>query len=272
MLHGWTLPQTMTGRSSTVSPPPWHYSGEVIAVEFKADPSRVAALAPARFEADADGSCTFVFCDWCSAADSDPRTLADPARSQYKEAFVIVTGMFRGGRASRIPFIWVDSELSLLRGHIQGFPKQLGQIHMTRPVSLGKGGVRLEPGATLGAHVSSVGRRLASVRVELQDKVDTPPLALFAPPLHTRLFPSLSRPEPAVEEYSIGKVSNVGWSDIWRGEGNIQFGESEYSELDQLAPVEITAGWRLNLAFSVDGAVEFPITTKSELERADESV
>ncbi|MCA6225484.1 acetoacetate decarboxylase family protein [Phenylobacterium sp.] len=272
MLLGWTLPQTSTGRSSTVSPPPWHYSGEVIAVEFRADPDRVAALAPPGFEPEADGSCTFVFCDWCSAADSDPRTLADPARSQYREAFVIVTGEFRGVRASRIPFIWVDSELSLLRGHIQGFPKQIGQVHMTRPVSIGKGGVRLEPGASLGAHVSSLGRRLATARVELHEKVEIPPLALFAPPLHTRLFPSLSRPEPAVEEFSIGQVSNAAWTDVWRGAGDLSFGESEYSELDQLAPTEIIAGWRLNLAFSVDGAVEFPMISETALEQDHEAV
>ena len=35
-LQGWTLPQSATGRSSIVAPPPWHYSGEIIAVDFTA--------------------------------------------------------------------------------------------------------------------------------------------------------------------------------------------------------------------------------------------
>jgi acetoacetate decarboxylase len=35
-LKGWTLPLSATGRSSIVAPPPWHYSGEIIAVDFTA--------------------------------------------------------------------------------------------------------------------------------------------------------------------------------------------------------------------------------------------
>ena len=87
-LAGWTLPQTPTGRASTVPPPPWHYSGDIIAVDFTADPARVAELVPAGFSPRGDGSCTFFFCDWCSAADRDPRVKDDPIKGQYKEAYV----------------------------------------------------------------------------------------------------------------------------------------------------------------------------------------
>ena len=45
-LKGWTLPQTSTGRSSIVAPPPWHYSGEIIAVDFAVGVDAVAALLP----------------------------------------------------------------------------------------------------------------------------------------------------------------------------------------------------------------------------------
>ena len=31
-------------------------------------------------------------------------------------------------RCARVPYIWVDNDLSLVRGHIQGFPKKLGTI------------------------------------------------------------------------------------------------------------------------------------------------
>ncbi len=40
-LAGWTLPQTRTGRAATVPPPPWHYSGDIIAVDFTVDPACV---------------------------------------------------------------------------------------------------------------------------------------------------------------------------------------------------------------------------------------
>ena len=87
-----------------------------------------------------DGSGSIVFADWCSSADNDPRIGEDPAVGQYLEAYCVLYGTFEERKASRIPYIWVDSELSLIRGHIQGFPKKLGDIYMTRPVELGRGG------------------------------------------------------------------------------------------------------------------------------------
>ncbi len=107
----------------------------------RADPARVAELAPAGFTPRDDGSCTVFFCDWASAADRDPRVKDDPAKGQYKEAYIVLNGTFDGRPFGRVPFIWVDSELSLLRGQIQGFPKKFGQIHMTRPIEHREGRV-----------------------------------------------------------------------------------------------------------------------------------
>ncbi|MFI5308640.1 MAG: acetoacetate decarboxylase family protein, partial [Polyangiales bacterium] len=159
-LRGWTLPQTGSGRSSIVAPPPWHYSGEIIAVDFTADRDAVAALLPDGFAPLPDGAASVVFADWCSASDNDERVLADPGVGQYHEAYVVLHATRGDRKVGRVPFIWVDSELSLLRGQIQGFPKKLGQIAMTRPVSLGRGGVRKAEGSTFAAHATSHGRRV----------------------------------------------------------------------------------------------------------------
>ncbi len=123
-LKGWTLPQTATGRSSIVAPPPWHYSGEIIAVDFTAPVDAVAALLPRGFEPSPDGAASVVFADWCSASDHDERVLADPAVGQYREAYVVLHALRGDKKIGRVPFIWVDSELSLLRGQIQGFPEE----------------------------------------------------------------------------------------------------------------------------------------------------
>ena len=169
-LTGWTLPQSDTGRAAILTPPPWHYSGEIIAVDFIADPAVVAALLPDAIEPAGDGACTFVFADWCSASDADPRVRDDPARGQYREAYVVCYGSLDGKPVARVPFIWVDNDLSLVRGLIQGFPKKLGQIAMTRPVELGLGGVRKAVGSRFAAHVASLGRRLCTVTVTLDEE------------------------------------------------------------------------------------------------------
>ena len=145
--EGWTLPQSPTGKSSLLPPPPWHYSGEIISADFTADPLRVAELLPPGMVPMGDGSGSFVFADWCSAADHDPRIRDDPAVGQYREAYCVLYGRFEERKVSRIPYIRVDSELSLVRGHVQGFPKKLGDIFMTRPVELGRGGVRKAVGS-----------------------------------------------------------------------------------------------------------------------------
>ena len=45
-LAGFFYPRTATGRSSLLPEPPWHYSGDLLTVEYRADPARVAELLP----------------------------------------------------------------------------------------------------------------------------------------------------------------------------------------------------------------------------------
>ena len=88
----------------------------------------MAAVVPRPLMALDDGSATFVFIDWSSSADADPRIASDPARGQYKEAYVEVHATLDEAKVARVPYICVDNDLSFARGHIQGFPKKLGAI------------------------------------------------------------------------------------------------------------------------------------------------
>src|SRR5207247_3608451 len=45
-VSGFFYPRTATGRSSLLPPPPWHYSGDLLTVEYRTDPARVAELLP----------------------------------------------------------------------------------------------------------------------------------------------------------------------------------------------------------------------------------
>jgi acetoacetate decarboxylase len=252
-LQGWTLPQSSTGRSSIVAPPPWHYSGDIIAVDFTASVDAIAPLLPDGLKPLESGAGSVVFADWCSASDNDERVLADPGIGQYREAYVVLHAIRNDKKVGRVPFIWVDSELSLLRGQIQGFPKKLGQIAMTRPVELGRGGMRKQAGSTFAAHVTSHGRRVVTASVELEGVSERPPRALTLPLVHTRLFPAVDGPEPAVHELSFGKIGNFELAQVHTGPGTLSFGNTEYEELDGLGPVTVGQGYVFAMAFSVLG-------------------
>jgi acetoacetate decarboxylase len=260
-LTGWTLPQTATGRSSIVAPPPWHYSGEIIAVDFAAKVEAVAALLPEGLRPVPEGTASVVFADWCSASDHDERVLADPGVGQYHEAYVVLHALRGDKRVGRVPFIWVDSELSLLRGQVQGFPKKLGQIAMTRPVTLGKGGVQKKDGARFAAHATSHGRRVVTTSVTLQGIAERPPRALTLPLVHTRLFPAIDRPEAAVRELQMGTITDFECGMVHWGGATLDIGSTEYEELEPLKPVSVGNGYVFSLAFSVTGGKVEPVGT-----------
>ena len=46
MLKGFTLPKSPFGQAALTPAPPWHYSGDVVGVEFWTDPRTAAATLP----------------------------------------------------------------------------------------------------------------------------------------------------------------------------------------------------------------------------------
>jgi acetoacetate decarboxylase len=255
-LRGWSLPLSPEGRAALVPAPPWHFSGDAIGIDFRADPAAVAAVLPDGLEPAGDGSASFVFCDWCSSADGDPRIAADPARGQYKEAYVAVNALLDGKKVARVPYIWVDNDLSFARGHIQGFPKKSGTIAMTKAVAVGRGGARVEPGATFVGHVASLGVRLAHGAVTLAERADDGfvPRALRTPIWHTRHVPDLAGGGPLVHDLARNVVTDFAVADVWTGAAQLTLHPSEFEELDALAPIEITGGFRCAVAFTITGA------------------
>ena len=44
-LQGYSIPRTSTGKASLVPPPPWHYVGDFLVVDYWADPDAVLTFA-----------------------------------------------------------------------------------------------------------------------------------------------------------------------------------------------------------------------------------
>jgi len=254
MLQGYTLPQTPTGRSSLAPRPPWHYAGDCLAVEFEASPQAVRALLPSALEFESEHCCAY-FIEWQFATDDGDEPL-EPATSQYKESIFLISGLFRGEKVAFCPFIWVDQDVSLMRGLIQGWPKQFGSIWVTHAYAVaGKAASRHAPGGSFGASLTVKDRRLVDALVTLREPSPSLPWPSFAKAVNLRLFPNLARglhDKPALFELVRLKSRDVQVGPILKGEATLYFHDHPRLELPLLKPVTIGAGYRFSFALTVD--------------------
>lgn len=256
MLKGYSSPRSPEGRSGIVPPPPWHYVGDMLVIEFWADPAAAAAVLPAPLEPHPDGGrAAAMFLDWQSCSDSGDE-LIDPSRAQYKEFFVTVNALYEGEEVAYCPYIWVDRDFALARGWIQGFPKKLGSVWVTRTFGLeAKADPGIGPGARFGGTCVAYERRLAEATVTLERRSETGSTHNAPPIANVRYFPRLAagrHEEPAVHELVRGVSFDRSASEIWEGTATLELFEAPGSELAALAPVRVGKGFRLTLAYSVD--------------------
>jgi acetoacetate decarboxylase len=246
-LQGFLYPRSPKGEASIVSDPPWHYSGDVLTVEYRTDPAAVKALLPNGVDlAEEDpGAVAVIWADWQSCSDG-LEELTDPIRSQYKECFVVVRCAHGGATYSRCVYIWVDKDFALARGWFQGYPKKLGSIWMTRPVTVGRAGPRLAAGGVFGATLQANDRRLADARLELTGPSETAGFVNALPMLHSRWMPSIEPGAPAaLDELVTMRSVDVEVGPAWRGDADIELHEAPGEELAALRPTEMIGGyWR----------------------------
>lgn len=255
-LKGYTVPRSPRGEASLVPAPPWHYVGEFLVIDYWADPDAVASVLPPGLEPHPDGAgrCAALFVDWQSCRDGGEELL-DPARSQYKEFFLVVTALLDGEEVTTCPFIWVDQDFALARGWIQGFPKKLGEIWMTRRFDLeclAAPGVR--PGARFAGTCSARGRRIAEGRVTLERESETGAQHNAAPLVNVRHFPRLEagrHDEPAVHELVRARSFNRAATPAWEGPAELELLPAPGEEHTLLAPTRVGTGYRFTFAYSV---------------------
>ena len=248
-MRGFAFPRTAAGRSSVIPAPPWHYSGDLLTVEFRTDPSAVAGLLPEPLGLVADdqdpGAVAMIFADWQSCG-SDFAELDDPVRSQYKEAFLVVRCAYRDQTFSRCVFIWVDKDFALVRGHFQGYPKKLGSIWMTRPITVGRAGPKLAPGGRFAGTVARQDRRLVDARVTLREPCAASGFVNGHPMLHSRWMPAIEADgRDSLDELVTMSGTDVELGQAWRGDAEIELLASPEEELDRLPVRGVLGGfWR----------------------------
>ena len=256
MIEGYSLPLSPGGKASLVPAPPWHYVGDFLVIEYWADPDAVAATLPAGLDPHPDpGRCAAIFADWQSCS-ADRSELLDPSRSQYKEFFVVVNALLEGEEVTTCPYVWVDRDFALARGWIQGFPKKLGSIWITRHHGLeSPADPGLAAGATYGGTCAAYERRLAQGTVTLEHVSAAGPTHNAPPIVNVRHFARLEagrHDEPAVHELARSTSRDRVVSEIWEGSATLELFGAEHEELGALAPVRIGRGFRFAFGYTVD--------------------
>lgn len=248
-------PFTASGRSALVQAPPWHYAGWLVNVAFAFEAERAAALLPAGLGRATGQGCVH-FADWqfCGA---DGAELLDPVYAQYRETIVVleIEGP-PGEQRFYCPFIYVDQDISLLRGWLQGWPKKIGQTWVTRSLPIAHpAAASLGQGSRLGASLSVKERRLVDASVTLNGEPGERLGFLRAPTIGAIGWPDLTRPRevPVPRHLRADIVDRVesGWS---AGSATLRFHDHPVEELSLLGEVratQATAGW---MGLTVRGA------------------
>src|ERR1700742_1866175 len=96
MLKGFTAPRSPLGAAALVPSPPWHFAGDVLAVEFWNDPD--VSVLPLRAGVELDTKCpghsVALFTDYqFTARDNE---YLDPARYQCRGFSVLPDAMWKG--------------------------------------------------------------------------------------------------------------------------------------------------------------------------------
>lgn len=241
------FPRSATGKASLLPDTPWHYSGTMLTLEYRTDPARVAELLPDYLAlADDDpGAVAVIWAEWQNCQD-DYSEILDPARSQYMEAFVVVRCQYGGETYSRCVYIWVDSDYALVRGHHQGYPKKLASIYLSRPITVGRAGPRLQVGGQFGASVTAYDHKLYHATFEITGESKHAGFVNAHPMIHNRWMPAVEGDgSDSLDELVTMRAYTSEVGRCFQGSFQLQIFDSPVEELTRLQPLENIAGyWR----------------------------
>lgn len=254
MLKGFSIPRTPEGKSSLVPTPPWHYVSDQIIIEYQADPKLVNKFLPDCVD-DGDGRCAVCFCDWQTSTDS-AYTYLDPLRSQYREAFFTVGCNYKGRYMGFVPYIWVDNDVAMMRGYIQGWPKQLGSVWMTRTFNVPSNAAPMvDVGGKFGASCAAKDNRIIDGQITLKEKTTTGPKPGSSGFLNNMLLPDLregKQDEVLLNNMTTGSIStDLHFSEMWKGDAMLKVHDDYYVELKAFQPLEVYAGYYFSMAHSL---------------------
>lgn len=225
----WTGPVTPSGKSALVPDGPWVYVIDAIAVHAEGNASMIAEVLPEELKSSSE--LWFYVADIVSFSDSSEElNYLAPDLLQYREAAVFVKVEWRGKSYAYCPFMYVDNDVSLLRGLLFGFPKKMAHIEMTKFHDL------FAP-RKYGGVAYRAGYNLFRLIVEPRGRIEKLPFDEFGNWLLRRYFSPLG-----VDDY-IEFIPEATYGKLISGEGQLEIGGGFNDELHYFKPSKILGGY-----------------------------
>jgi len=243
----WSSPITSTGKSALVPPGPWIYGMTGIGALYSVEPASLRGIVPRPLEPT--GRVFMYIVEIISQSTRDPElSYQFPDLLQYNEAAFFVEVSLGGEHYAYCPFMYVDTDLALLRGYVVGFPKKIARITYTKihPLLHGEPG----PGLRLVGFVARSLYLLIKLGVEIGGG-EVKDMPLLRRLLLLRYFPAMGEGLSGVEE-----LVNLN-ADIkvngWRGVGRLEVMDSPNDELSPLSPTGDVEGYYFHMLFKPVG-------------------
>lgn len=250
MLTGYSLPLSPKGTANAVPQPPWYYTGNVLAIEYEADSERIIGYLPAPLKIESNKCCVY-FIDWQYASENGNEHL-NPVESQYRETIILMSARYNGEPVAYCPYIWVDQDKALIRGLLQGWPKQIGNTHLSKAFALQSKAAPQNIGA---ATLSVNGKRYIEGCITFESTASGLPSPSFAKSTLIRHFPNLEKSRhhsPLISELVQLKSRNVEIGPIRKGSADLKFLIDACNELSDFKPTAIKCGYQFEVSLVVD--------------------
>jgi acetoacetate decarboxylase len=151
--------------------------------------------------------------------------------------------------------MFVDNDAAIARGWAQGFPKKLGSVYQTRSFSApSPAAAPLAKGSRFGASLAAHGERLATARIQLEDKVNDPSSVFNRPTTMRRYVPQLAAnhwAKPPVDELTMSITDDPRIVDVWAASAELSIPEVQGEDMHSIAPRRVGRGYRFGMAYSV---------------------
>ncbi|MDI9645448.1 MAG: acetoacetate decarboxylase family protein [Archaeoglobales archaeon] len=214
-------------KSEVVPKGPWEYAMNVLAVHAFGDSEEISN----EIGFETDGELWFYFAEIISRSPNFPElNYETPQLVQYNEAAVFVKVFVKDKSFAYCPFMYVDNDLSLVRGLLVGFPKKIANIAITKRHPLIQQ-------SKMGANACRAGYRLLKAIVEVEKESSSVPFDKFGPWLLRRYFEPLN-----IDQQLIFKFE-AKYGRIESGKAEIEVVGGLNDKLDAFKPEKVKSGY-----------------------------